>query len=218
LKEEISLNRLTSEAFLGIALFEVGNYERAVELATSGWTAFREGFPLGEQYKDLLWAFSRLFERLGWSDQANELTQAAYSELQRQAQFIADADQRHGFFEQVLANRQIVEAYDRLIGTSRQTTVSLASREAPLGRQLRKEEYISVLWTIKAPEDEAITNKAACRQYRLKRLLQQAKEQGAAPTDEDLACSLGVSRRTILRDMQELAQEIPRLPTRKRKK
>jgi DNA-binding SARP family transcriptional activator len=217
LEENISLNRLTSEANLGLAMLEAGNYERAAELANSGWIAFREGVQLGDQYKAWLWALSKLFAKLGWSDQANEVTRAAYSELQRQAQFIARSDQRRSFFENVLANRQIVEAHDRLIGASRQTTVSLARRNAPLGRQLREDEYINVRWSVSAPEDESIADKAERRQYRLKRLLRQAADQNAAPTDEDLAQALGVSRRTILRDMQSLAQEVPRPPTRKRK-
>ena len=72
-------------------------------------------------------------------------------------------------------------------------------------------------WTVIAPEDEAIADKAKRRQYRLKRLLGEAEKQNAAPTDEDLARALGVSRRTILRDMRDIAREIPRLPTRKRK-
>jgi DNA-binding SARP family transcriptional activator/tetratricopeptide (TPR) repeat protein len=217
LEENISLKCLTSEAYLGLSMLEVGNYERAAEVANSGWIAFREGVPLGEQYKVWLWALSKLIVKLGWSDQANEVTRAAYSELQRQAQFIARSDQRRSFFEKVLANRQIVEAHDRLIGASHQTTVSLARRNAPLGRQLREDEYINVRWSVSAPEDEAIADKAERRQYRLKRLLRQAADQNAAPTDEDLAQALGVSRRTILRDMQSLAQEVPRPPTRKRK-
>jgi hypothetical protein len=110
-----------------------------------------------------------------------------------------------------------VEAYHQLADTPGVVSVSLARREAPLGRFLREDEYVSARWTISAPDDEAIADKAERRQYRLKRLLQQAVDQGAAPTDEDLARALGVSRRTILRDMQALAQDMPRPPTRRRK-
>ena len=142
---------------------------------------------------------------------------AAYAELQRQAQYIGDLNLRRGFYENILANRQIVAAYDQLAGAPRRLSVTLARREAPLGRVLRPDEYVRVDWTISAPEDEAIADKAERRQYQLMRLLEQAENQNAAPTDEDLAQALGVSRRTILRDMQSLAQEIYRLPTRKRK-
>ena len=76
---------------------------------------------------------------------------------------------------------------------------------------------MQVDWTISAPEDETLADKTERRRHRLRRLLQEAESQNAAPTDDDLARALGVSRRTILRDMQDLAQEISRPPTRKRK-
>jgi predicted DNA-binding transcriptional regulator YafY len=38
----------------------------------------------------------------------------------------------------------------------------------------------------------------------LQRLLYEAQAQGAAPTDDDLAAALDVSRRTVLRDMAAL--------------
>jgi hypothetical protein len=96
-------------------------------------------------------------------------------------------------------------------------SVSLARKDVPLGRTLREDEFVTVQWTLNSPEDESISDKSIRRHHRLKRLLQEAERQSSAPTDEDLAGALGVSRRTILRDMQVLKQEIPRPPTRKRK-
>ncbi len=96
-------------------------------------------------------------------------------------------------------------------------SVSLARKNVPLGRPLREDEHVTVKWTLNSPEDESISDKSALRHYRLKRLLEEAEKQNAAPTDDDLARTLGVSRRTILRDMQVLAQESPVSPTRKRK-
>jgi DNA-binding SARP family transcriptional activator len=211
------LDRLKSEAFLGLALVKSGGRSRAEDLATSGWIAFQAGVPIGDKYQNWLWALFRLLQELGRLSQANELLQAAHDELQRQAQYIADPTLRRGFFDLVYINRAIVEAYDRSHRISRVRSVRLASKHAPLGRLLRQDEYVAVQWTVSAPEDEAITDKTARRHIQLKRLLTQAESQNAAPTDDDLAQALGVSRRTILRDMQALAQEIPRPPTRKRK-
>jgi hypothetical protein len=73
-----------------------------------------------------------------------------------------------------------------------------------------------VQWTVNAPEDRAISDKTERRHYRLARLLQEAEDSAAAPTDDDLAQALGVSRRTILRDMQEIAGTQGKPPTRKR--
>jgi hypothetical protein len=82
---------------------------------------------------------------------------------------------------------------------------------------LRPDEFVAVRWTIDAPEDEAVSDKARRRQQRLQRLLREAENAGAAPTDDDLARVLGVSRRTILRDMQVIGQAQARATTRKRR-
>jgi predicted DNA-binding transcriptional regulator YafY len=47
----------------------------------------------------------------------------------------------------------------------------------------------------------------ASRQARILRLLAEAQAQGASPTEADLACALGVSERTIKRDIAALWQE-----------
>ncbi len=215
--EEDELGRLKAEAYLGLALLSSNEPIQAGELAADGWEALQAGLSVGEQPQAWLWALCRLLVGLDQHDSAQVVLQAAYSELQRQARAIRDADLRHSFFERVPLNRAIVAAYDDLTGTVRVAAVQLARRDAPLGRQLREDEYVLVYWTVNAPEDEAIADKTDRRQSQLKRLLQQAESQNAAPTDEDLAQALGVSRRTILRDMQLLAHEIPRPPTRKRK-
>jgi tetratricopeptide (TPR) repeat protein len=215
--QENILLRIKSEAFLGLALLAAGARARADELAAKGWAAFQAGVPVGEQPQDWLWALCRLQTATGQREPAYTVLRAAYAELQRQARAISNPGLRRSFFERVPLNVDIVEAYHQLADTPGVVSVSLARREAPLGRFLREDEYVSARWTISAPDDEAIADKAERRQYRLKRLLQQAVDQGAAPTDEDLARALGVSRRTILRDMQALAQDMPRPPTRRRR-
>jgi tetratricopeptide (TPR) repeat protein len=206
-----------SEAFLGLALLAAGERLRAEELATKGWATFREGVPDGEQPQGWLCALYRLLRDLDQPDRAQEVLRAAYAELQRQAGNIGDPVLRQSFFERVPLNHAIVIAHDKLAGVPRMISVSLARNDVPLGRSLRENEFVTVQWTLNAPEDEAIPDKSARRHHRLKRLLQEAEKQDAAPTDDDLARALGVSRRTILRDMQQLTRDNPRPPTRKRK-
>jgi hypothetical protein len=65
---------------------------------------------------------------------------------------------------------------------------------------------------VAAPEDETITGKVARRWYRIMRLPQEAQAQRAAPTHSHLGEALGVSRRTIERDMAVMLREHPELP------
>ncbi len=110
-------------------------------------------------------------------------------------------------------NRQILAAQQQL---QRQVRVKLARDDAPLGRKLKDADYVTVTWTIYTPEDDAISGTAVHRRHILKRLLAEAQAQHAAPTDDDLARVLGVSRRTILRDMAALRRDGVSLPTRRR--
>jgi DNA-binding SARP family transcriptional activator len=101
--------------------------------------------------------------------------------------------------------------------TTGQITVRLPCADAPTGRPLRDDEYVSVTWTVEAPEDESVRGKVARRRGRIPRLLAEAQAQGAAPRDQDLAAALGVSLRTLRRDMAALRDEGHALPTRWRK-
>jgi DNA-binding SARP family transcriptional activator/predicted ATPase len=216
IEQDNLLLRVKSEAFLGLALLAIGDRAGAEELTASGWATFQSGIPVGEHLQDWLWALYRLLVAFGQSKHAHAVLRAAYAELQRQGRAIDDQDLRRSFFESVQLNREIVKAYDQLADIPREISVSLARRDVPLGRTLRQDEFITVEWTLSAPEDEAIANKSERRRNRLKRLLAQAEKQGAAPTDDDLAKALGVSRRTILRDLHAMAHEIETPPTRKR--
>ncbi|HFQ92596.1 MAG TPA: tetratricopeptide repeat protein, partial [Anaerolineae bacterium] len=112
-------------------------------------------------------------------------------------------------------NRQILAAWRQY---QRQIQVKLARADAPLGRKLTGADFVAVSWTIYRPEDDDISDKAARRRHILKRLLAEAQAQNAAPTDDNLAQALGVSRRTILRDMAALRREgVVLLVTRRRK-
>ena len=118
------------------------------------------------------------------------------------------------YLENNYASRKIQAALDR---HTHQVTVRLPRQEAPLGRAVLDSEYVQVRWTLAAPQDGQVGSSSERRQWVLRRLLQEAADQGAAPTDTDLARALGVSRRTILRDMDTLKRTGIPLPTRRRK-
>jgi tetratricopeptide (TPR) repeat protein len=88
-----------------------------------------------------------------------------------------------------------------------QQVVKLARRGVPRGRPLRPEELVEVVWTVAEPEQCEVgraANKAATRQERLLRLCVEASAQGAEPTVGDLAEALGVTARTVDRDIAAL--------------
>jgi len=217
LEEEDKLSLLKTETILGLAKLTLGERSQAEQFAASGWTVFQAGIPAGEKPQAWLWALHQLLAELEQPDAARVVLQAAYTELQRQARAISNPELCRSFFTNVPLNRTIVAACDQLSKVTRVISVSLAHRGAALGRSLQPDDYVQVSWTVSAPEDESIIDKTTQRHYRLRRLLQEAEVQGAAPTDADLAAALGVSRRTILRDMQIFSKENIHLPTRKRK-
>jgi len=107
----------------------------------------------------------------------------------------------------------------------KQITVRLPHRSAPTGRPLSGDEVVEVVWTISTPEDEDVAarfesnqqKELARRRHRIRRLLREADEQDAAPTVRDLADALGVSTRTIRRDLAALRAEGHDVSTRGRR-
>jgi DNA-binding SARP family transcriptional activator len=122
-------------------------------------------------------------------------------------------EEREQFLRQVPLNQKTQAA---LVDLARRIQVRLVRAEVPLGRKLTETDYTQVIWTVYAPEDDLLPKPVLRRRYVLKRLLAEAAEQGAAPTDDDLATALGVSRRTVLRDMEALAKSGQKIPTRRR--
>lgn len=122
------------------------------------------------------------------------------------------AEQRHKSLTRVPEHRALITALAERQASRR--VVRLPRIGAPTGRPLREDEWVDVVWTVMAEEDEAIASvepserqrKITRRRRRLLRLLREAAEQGAAPTVDDLAEALGVGKATIKRDLAALRQ------------
>jgi DNA-binding transcriptional regulator YhcF (GntR family) len=92
-----------------------------------------------------------------------------------------------------------------------QMVVYLARREAGHGKPLGETALVAVRWTVDGgSEDRAVLarhGREALRRVRIQRLVDEAVEQGALATQEDLARVLQVTVRTIKRDCKQLHAE-----------
>ncbi|MCC6457755.1 MAG: tetratricopeptide repeat protein [Caldilineaceae bacterium] len=130
-------------------------------------------------------------------DESEKAARALALALRAQAEMasaLPPAD-RERFLHNVPLNRDLAQAAQRYCQSE---TVMLG-----LGKQVKR-----VTWSLIEAEDSLIEDETARRRHVMNRLLAQAAAQGVTPTHDQLAASLGVSRRTILRDLAAL-QNMP---------
>jgi predicted ATPase/DNA-binding SARP family transcriptional activator len=108
----------------------------------------------------------------------------------------------------MISVHQEIEAAWQKRQSVKRINVRLPRRGAPRSRPLQDDETLLVTWTVAAAEDEVVHNKVTRRHKRLLRLLEEAQTQGAAPTRKHLATALGVSVRTIERDLARLGKHL----------
>lgn len=122
-----------------------------------------------------------------------------------------------------LAEALVLDAIDCLLGKGKalgigQIRVNLARQRQSAGRRISEMRLVEVVWTIDAGREDAEVKQqhgmSALRQMREQRLLDEAIEQGAVATQEDLAWALHTSLRTIKRDFAEMSASGQWLPSR----
>ena len=112
--------------------------------------------------------------------------------------------------------RHYFENYYDLSHETGQLTYLAISAAAPAGQKLAESHRIAVNLSLHTTDDLVALSQgvAALRQGRIMRLTEEAYQQGALLTHEDLACLLGSSLSTIKRDVQELRAQNLSVPTR----
>jgi len=112
--------------------------------------------------------------------------------------------------------RRYFEEYFELERDEGQMAFLAVSADVPPGQPMAACERVAIPLTLDHPDDvEALRHGvAALRQSKIQRLTQEAQEQGALLTQEDLARLLCASRSTIKRDIAELRQQGIDVPTR----
>lgn len=145
-------------------------------------------------------------------------TQSKTGASQFQQRLEADFEIPRRIAEAIVSEAEacLVEQNAQLV--SGQRWVRLASREAGHGKPLVETALKQVCWTVDNGAEDAASyaNRGAVgvRRVRIQRLLDEAVEQGALATQEDLAEALQVDVRTIKRDCRDLSASGVWLPLR----
>jgi DNA-binding SARP family transcriptional activator len=204
-------NLLESLAGLALAYLASGASEQAQDAIRKALQTLEARFERPALRHWVHYAAYRVRQAQGQQAAVEHLHQAAAA-IQATAELLP-AEERTRFLEQVPLNRETQAA---LAALTRQVQVRLARAGVPLGRKLTGDDYCDIVWTLYTPEDDRCERPDQRRQQILRRLLAEARAQDAAPTDDDLAGALGVSRRTVLRDMQQLGSHKYASATRRR--
>lgn len=150
-----------------------------------------------------------LFSRGRLKAALNQLS-IADKKLQSQRARLPRSVDAERFLYNVQGNREIgalvAQHRDQNVGS--QITLSLPRATAPKGRALTVEDTLSVTWTVASEADDLIESKVGRRRQQLRRLLAEAEAAGASATYQHLADALGVSLRTIERDMADLNHDL----------
>ncbi len=182
----------------GRALMTAGRLDEAFEATSEAYHGLREGVDQGYlvAYGHFQTAVARgdLATAREAIDRANSMLATALEGL--------DADELEHAYRVVPEHRTIYEKWSRYQPVSQ--AVRLPAADAPSGRPLTPDEFAEVVWTVLTYEDRAIVQTGRRRQAQIKRLLEEAREQGAAARVEDLAKVLDVSVATIRRDLRAI--------------
>jgi hypothetical protein len=139
-------------------------------------------------------------------EQAASYLAQAYECLLAGAAPLEAEDARQAFFHRSPTMRLLMQEL-RVWGIAPEQGVGIVSLGLP---SARGRQPVQVQWTVDAGAPDAALKRArgavALRRARLARLLEEADAQGATPSASHLASALGVSKRTIQRDLAALRQ------------
>jgi len=195
IRRQIGQEALTVDTLAGLAraCLQLGEVEeaRAHIQEALDWVEAHGTFGVGDTCLVYLAAYEA-FTAAGQEGQAAQVIRAAYDDLMKRAASLADEAARAQFLQNTPQHNKVLALYHRQRCRCIQARLP-SSRDAS--------QTVTVAWTLEAPEDAQVGDKTARRRHRLQRLLEEARAQGAAPTQRDLAKALGVGLRTIERDM-----------------
>lgn len=191
-------------AYQGLAHLGLGHRARALALTRRAVISLAQGKVSDEVVPEIYYAHAMALSAHDTDDQAHDYFSRAYDSLLAGAAQLEDEEARQAFFHHNPTLRRLMQELHAR-GFSSRLEAGVASRSLPAARGTH---LVQVRWTLDAgPADTALKQARgaiALRRARLSRLLREARAQGATPSAVHLAEALGVSKRTIQRDLAAL--------------
>jgi len=196
-------------AYQGLALLGLGQHTEALSVTWQAVFALAQGEVSQEVVTEICYAHAMALQANGAEDQASNYYARAYENILAVAAQLEDEAARQAFFYRNPTMR-------RLMRELHARGMAQFPREGTVTRQLpakRGSHLVQVQWAPDAGPADAALKRArgaiALRRARLSRLLKEARSQGAEPTTAQLAEALGVSERTVQRDLAALRDDGP---------
>jgi DNA-binding SARP family transcriptional activator len=193
-------------AYQGLAHLGLGQRDHALDLTRRALLSMTQGEVSEGAVSDVYYAHAMALAVDGRESQSRTYFTRAYQNLLAGAAQLEDEAARQAFFHRSPTTRRLMqEVYARGIAPAPPSGV--ISQRLPASRGKRS---VQVAWTVDAgPADTALRQAQgaiALRRARLSRLIQEAQAQGAVPIVAQLAEALGVSKRTVQRDLAALRE------------
>jgi tetratricopeptide (TPR) repeat protein len=188
-------------AYQGLAYLGLGRPGEALSATRRAVLALAQGTISDEVVPEVYFAHAMALVHNKLEEQATSYLSQAYAKLLKAAAQFKDEESRQAFFRHNPTLRRLMgELVAR--GLAPDPDAGIIARTLP---STADEGPLEVLWTVDAGPADAALRQAqgsiALRRARLGRLLREARAQGADPSTADLAEVLGVSRRTVQRDL-----------------
>ena len=202
--EKASANDYLPEmfAYKGLANLDIGDHEQAEALTRTALQKLAER-ELYDIASEIYYARAMVFKSKKDEASAWEYLERAYHNLLKIAEEIDDEAARKAFFERDPTVRRLMKEVIAL-GLAKQPGAGVVSRHLP---GLHGDQ-VYVKWTVDTGSADAALKNAkgsiTLRRTRLARLLKESQEQGAAPSNQELADALGISTRTVQRDRRKI--------------
>ncbi len=194
-------------AYQGLASLGLDECASALDLTGAAVLAQAQGEVSEEIVPEIYYAHAMALSACGQEDRARKYLVRAYDRLLSGAAQFEEEEARQAYFHRNPTLRRLMREVAAR-GIAPAPELRIVSQPLPAARGGGP---VRVAWTVDAgPADIALKQAQGAiglRRARLARMVGEAEAQGAAPTVADLANALGVSKRTVQRDLAALRHD-----------